>query len=73
MDTPAAIPAATKPAPALSTAICPVCDLSGGPFEPDEAAYLIGLHNSLHHGGSSAPAQVDPVIQAGLRENQGRA
>jgi hypothetical protein len=43
-------PATTAP----RTTICPVCELSGGPFEADEAAYLIGLHNDLHHGGSDA-------------------
>jgi hypothetical protein len=40
---------------AQGTLICPVCELYGGPFEPEEAAHLIGLHNDLHHGGVSAP------------------
>ena len=47
---------------APDTLICPVCELYGGPFEPDEAAHLIGLHNDLHHGG------VSPVP-----DDQGRA
>ena len=38
------------------TLICPVCELSGGPFSPEEAAYLIGIHRDLHHGISSAVA-----------------
>jgi hypothetical protein len=50
----------TTPSPratdaAQGTLICPVCELSGGPFEPEEAAHLIGLHNDLHHGGFSPP------------------
>ena len=32
------------------TVICESCELSGGPFPPDEAAHLRALHDSLHHG-----------------------
>jgi hypothetical protein len=32
------------------TLICAACRLTGGPFEPAEAAFLIALHDDLHHG-----------------------
>jgi hypothetical protein len=32
------------------TLICAECDLTGGPFEPAEAAHLVTLHDELHHG-----------------------
>jgi hypothetical protein len=83
MTTPAPRTADATPETVPDTLICAVCDLSGGPFEDEEeAAYLIGLHNDLHHGGSGAPVpapSVDPVTSVaatgreGRPESQGRA
>jgi hypothetical protein len=56
--------------PASTTMICPVCELSGGPFGPDEAALLVATHNRFHHGGApiaiatSAARQPDQPMAA---------
>ena len=43
------------------TVICITCGLTGGPFEPAEAAFLIALHDELHHGlRRPAPPQQIP-------------
>ena len=31
--------------------ICDVCEMTGGPFAPEEAAHLLAVHDQLHHGG----------------------
>ena len=33
--------------------ICELCELTGGPFAPGEAAHLLEIHVQLHHGGVS--------------------
>jgi hypothetical protein len=38
--------------PASTTMTCPVCQLSGGPFEVDEAALYVATHNRFHHRGA---------------------
>ena len=56
------------------TTICLVCGLSGGPFERAEAAYLIGLHNDLHHGDPSAPVPatyIDPATSVAASHDSG--
>jgi len=45
-----------RPAPADGSVLmtCDVCDLTGGPFAPAEAAYLRAIHDRVHHGISLA-------------------
>jgi hypothetical protein len=31
--------------------ICSSCELVGGPFVAEEAAFLLKVHEQLHHGG----------------------
>jgi hypothetical protein len=35
-----------------TTMTCGVCQLSGGPFEVDEAALHVATHNRFHHAGA---------------------
>jgi hypothetical protein len=37
---------------ASTTMICPVCELTGGPFRVDEAALHVATHNRFHHAGA---------------------
>lgn len=38
---------------AKTVMVCDLCEMTGGPFAPDEAALLLTVHNQLHHGGVS--------------------
>ncbi len=39
--------------PAKTVMFCQLCELTGGPFNPSEAALLLKVHEQLHHGGVS--------------------
>jgi hypothetical protein len=39
-----------RPQPRERTLICAACRLTGGPFDAAEAAFLVALHDELHHG-----------------------
>ncbi len=45
--------------------ICPVCELTGGPFNDEEAALHLVTHNRFHHAG--APTAV--ALTAALRRD----
>jgi hypothetical protein len=45
--------------------ICPVCELTGGPFNGEEAALHLVTHNRFHHAG--APIAV--ALTAALRND----
>jgi hypothetical protein len=38
---------------ARTVMFCDLCELTGGPFAPGEAAHLLEIHVQLHHGGVS--------------------
>jgi len=42
----------TTISPAGTTMTCSVCELSGGPFQVDEAAIHAATHNRVHHRGA---------------------
>jgi hypothetical protein len=43
--------------------ICPECDLSGGPFQVEEATLHLTTHNRFHHAG--APTAMASAIVEG--------
>jgi hypothetical protein len=45
--------------------ICPVCELSGGPSDDEEAALHLVTHNRFHHAG--APTAI--ALTAALGRN----
>jgi hypothetical protein len=42
--------------------ICPVCELSGGPFRRDEAAVHLTTHNQVHHRGAPTAVALASVL-----------
>jgi hypothetical protein len=45
--------------------ICPVCELSGGPFNDEEATLHLVTHNRFHH----AVARTAVALTAALRRD----
>jgi hypothetical protein len=44
---------------------CPVCELSGGPFNDEEAALHIVTHNRFHHAGAPTAVAVTAALRTG--------